>query len=268
MADRKIKALVDTVIKRSTDDSLSLPDSDKFVLVEGEKLEINWYRPAANNHWEFELEVPKNGFYNWFAYIPHVELTGIRGFKNKVKEIAERELQFWAGHKESENGFWQRVVQYWEQGVDITSIDTVEEVSSSGYPWSAVFISWIMKKAGAGTQFKYHPRHSVYIRDAIQKRKNNDINAAFKGYRLDEVSPKIGDLVCASRAADAGRVGYDTTTDYASHCDVVVAVRSQEIDVIGGNVSNSVTKIALKTDTQGKLTDTSRPWFVVIKNLL
>ena len=91
MSDRKILAKVDTVIKRSTEDSLRLSESEKFDLKQGEELDINWYRSASNNHWEFELESPKKGFFNWFAYSPHVEITGIKGFKNKLKEIAERE---------------------------------------------------------------------------------------------------------------------------------------------------------------------------------
>jgi hypothetical protein len=52
-----------------------------------------------------------------------------------------------------------------------------------------------------------------------------------------------------------------------SHCDLVVAKRSNEIDVIGGNVSDSVTKKTLKLDANGKVKDATRPWFVVIKNL-
>ncbi|NQY07827.1 MAG: hypothetical protein HRT68_16920 [Flavobacteriaceae bacterium] len=89
MGDRKILAKVDTVIKRSTEDSLRLSESEKFDLKQGEELDINWYRSASNNHWEFELESPKKGFFNLFAYSPHVEITGIKGFKNKLKEIAE-----------------------------------------------------------------------------------------------------------------------------------------------------------------------------------
>ena len=46
------------------------------------------------------------------------------------------------------------------------------------------------------------------------------------------------------------------------------AKRPNEIDIIGGNVSNSVTKKTLRLDASGKVDDNSRPWFVVIKNLL
>lgn len=74
MADPKIIALVNTTIKRSTMDSRNLLDSNKFPLAAGQELGINWYQPADNNHWEFELDSPKNGFFNWFAFALHVKI--------------------------------------------------------------------------------------------------------------------------------------------------------------------------------------------------
>lgn len=189
----------------------------------------------------------------------------VTSFKQRVKEIAEKEWEFFARgqKKEHQNGFWQRVGTYWREGVGrrLDGRNTKE-------PWSAAFISWVMKKAGAGKQFKYSSGHSVYIRDAIAKRKNNDSNAAFKGYRLNEVAPQVGDLVCGSRGEFVGKVSYDTTTAYKAHCDIVVATRPGEIDLIGGNVNDSVSKKTLKVDAQGKIINPSKSLFVVIKNLL
>ncbi|XHX78704.1 MAG: DUF2272 domain-containing protein [Stenomitos frigidus ULC029] len=190
--------------------------------------------------------------------------SGRKSFQQKVAEIARKEWEFFGRGKKKENqeGFWQRVGIYWREAVG-AKLD-----GRNSNPWSAAFISWVMKKAGAGNRFKYSARHSVYIRDAIAQRKNNQPSAAFKGYRLHEVAPQVGDLVCASRGDDAGKVDYDTTRDYQAHCDVVVATRSGAIDVIGGNVNNSVSMKTLKVDAQGKLTNAPPNWFVVIKNLL
>lgn len=190
----------------------------------------------------------------------------ITSFKQKVKEIVEQEWAFFdrGQKKEDEDGYYQRVGDYWREGLEITDRDGRDRQ----YRWSAAFVSWVMKNAGAGNHFKYSSRHSVYIRDAIQKRNNNDSNAAFKGYRLNEVNPQIGDLVCASSGEDAGKVDYDTTTDYRAHCDIVIETKQGEIDVIGGNVGDSVSKRTIKVNEKGMLIDTSRPWFVVIKNQL
>lgn len=196
---------------------------------------------------------------------PSYPVKGLTNFKRRVREIALKEWEFFnrGTKKEHENGAYQRVGDYWQQGLG-RNLDGRDR----GSPWSAAFISWVMKKAGAGNKFKYSAGHSVYIREAIKNRKNNVPNAGFKGYKINEVAPQVGDLVCASRSKDAGKVGYDTTRSYSSHCDIVVATRPGQIDVIGGNVKNSVWKRPLKIDSQGKLIDRKKPWFVVIKNLL
>ena len=122
-----------------------------------------------------------------------------------------------------------------------------------------------MKLILLADKFKRDASHSVYIRDSVKKRKDQIINAPFVAFKIDEVTPEIGDLVCAPRQSG---VTYDTNENYISHCDLVVAKRTNEIDIIGGNVSDSVTQKTLKLDTNGKVKDTTRPWFVVIKNLL
>jgi hypothetical protein len=148
-------------------------------------------------------------------------------FQQKVKEIAEQEWQFFdrGQKKECEDGYYQRVGDYWREGVVICDRD-----GRSDRLWSAAFISWVMKQAGAGNKFKYSKWHSDYIRDAIKKRKDNDPNAAFKGYRLNEISPQVGDLVCFSSGEDTGQVDYDTTRRYRAHCDIVVATRSNQLN--------------------------------------
>lgn len=192
--------------------------------------------------------------------------SGVTSFKQRVKEIAEQQWEFFkrGQKKEYEDGLWQRVGDYWREGVGIIDRDGRDRQ----YRWSAAFVSWVMKKAGAGEQFLYASRHSVYIRDAIGKRKDNDCSAAFKSYRLNEVAPQVGDLVCFSSGEDQGKIDYDTTRDYRAHCDIVVATKSDEIDVIGGNVGESVSKKSYKINSQGYLIDTSRSWFVIIQNLL
>ena len=193
-------------------------------------------------------------------------LSETTNFKQKVKEIAEQEWEFFdrGQKKEYEDGYYQRVGDYWREGVGITDRDGRD----TQHRWSAAFVSWVMKKAGAGDRFKYDSRHSVYIIEAIQKRKSNDSKAAFKGYKLNEIAPQVGDLVCFSSGEDAGKVDYDTTTNYRAHCDIFVATEPGEIDVIGGNVKDSVFKKTLQADSKRYLVDTTKPWFVVIQNLL
>ena len=190
-------------------------------------------------------------------------------FAETIATIAEEEWEFFdqGSLEETEEGAWQRVVEYWETpGLDNPlEVDKPEEVGDPDNPWSAAFISWVMNEGGAGDKFEYSASHSEYITDAIKDRKEKNSEALFFGYKLDEYSPKVGDLVGYPRQAG---VDFDTPAPYKSHTDIVVDVRDGEIDVIGGNVGQSVTKKTLQTDSEGRLTDESEDWFVVLGNQL
>ncbi len=202
-------------------------------------------------------------------------------FKDEVIRIANEEWEFFnrGALKEIEENAWQRIAnEYWQtQDVQRTDIDTPAEVGSDTNPWSAAFISWVMQEAGAGNQFNYSQLHADYINQAIADR---DSQAAFIGHPIDAYSLQVGDLIGANRPDDNGANGsdvvvtYDTAVDtggYSSHVDIVVAIRPNEgeIDVIGGNVDNSVTLKTYTIDSEGKLInpddgDTSDDFYVVI----
>ena len=72
----------------------------------------------------------------------------------------------------------------------------------------------------------------------------------------------LGDLVGYARQ---GGITFDyQPLTYASHTDLVVAVRPREIDVIGGNVKDSVSLKTVATDDQGRIVDKNQRWFVVM----
>ena len=140
------------------------------------------------------------------------------------------------GHKEGEDGFYQRIGRSWLEGTGTRNIDGRDHE----YPWSAAFISWVMKTSGAGSHFRYSTQHSVYISQAIRDHmKGNDVG--FWGWRLNEHRPAVGDLVCWAREAGVD-FDHQKSGNYAGHCDIVVEVTEDEIFVIGGNVGNSVTR--------------------------
>lgn len=191
--------------------------------------------------------------------------------KYKAVSIAKREWAGWGkptigkdgkqinkGGFEASKGFSERVGEYWRVGTGQSFDGKDRDIA-----WSSAFISYLMKKAGAGDNFVYSPSHSKYITDSIANRKQGKINEPFVGYKTSEVAPQVGDLVCYTRQSG---VNYDTTGAYLSHCDLVVEKKSNEIEVIGGNVNQSVTKRILKTDSKGRIADTKQNWFVVLKS--
>ncbi len=161
------------------------------------------------------------------------------------------------GGQESEDPYWERVGDYWKAVgfPNLTGKDTQE-------PWSAAFISWVMKEAGWGERFSYSEWHATYIRNSIIARRKGDKSFAYWGYRLSERAPQVGDLVGYARQ---GGITYDyQPLVYSSHTDLVVAVRANEIDVIGGNVKDSVSLKTVATDDQGRIVDKNQRWFVVM----
>ena len=183
-------------------------------------------------------------------------------FKSKLISIANEEYDAWNTNgkiKEGNKDTIQRLRDYWEEGTGIKANDDYYVNTA----WSSAFISYLMKKAGAGDDFKYSPLHSEYIRQAIKNRKQNN-SIKIKGYKPNEVDVKAGDLVCYPRQ---GGVNYDTTSSYMSHCDLVVSTNEKQAVTIGGNVSDSVTKTIVPLKN-GKIdmSKENKGYFVVIKN--
>lgn len=152
------------------------------------------------------------------------------------------------GHQEFEDGWYQRVGDYWETGTHTHGIDGRDR----DYPWSAAFISWVMRKAGAGDRFRYSTQHSVYISQAIRDLATQRAEASYWAYRLGDRKPRVGDIVCWGREAG---VDYDHQKggNYKGHSDLVVEVAADKIQIIGGNVDQSATKRPLALDGNGYL---------------
>lgn len=123
----------------------------------------------------------------------------------------------------------------------------------SAVPWSAVFISTMLKLGGyPSAEFEGSASHSIYMRSAM--RAFADGRAGYGQLPCDPawVKPRVGDLVCFSRTAPmkswADVLGrWDATGGgdgfaFESHCDLVVHVSPTTIDTVGGNLGDSVKK--------------------------
>jgi len=172
-------------------------------------------------------------------------LTKRSNFKKKIVKLANDELKKWQGKKEGNNTTIQELRNYWKQGAGVTASDNYYINNA----WSAAFISWIMKTAGAGDKFKYSARHSEYIQAAKQNRKNNV--KTFQAFRKNEQPVKVGDLICYPRQAG---VTYDTPGNYYAHCDLITEIKNGTAVTIGGNVSDTVKKSTYNLDTDSKVT--------------
>jgi len=190
--------------------------------------------------------------------IAYRKTKGKSRFKRKAIRAAKKEWKIWndpsAWHENSVVRY-KDLKRYWD------SIDWSESKwSPTGTAWSAAFMSYIVREGGAKDDFKYSSSHSKYIRDSIKNRKENSKNP-FKGYRLNEKKIELGDLICYSRESETDL--YNRTSSYMSHCDIVTKIDKKYVEVIGGNVSNGVTKKSVPI--KNKIVQEGNKRFVVIK---
>lgn len=172
-------------------------------------------------------------------------------------------------HTDDETVFAQYVIDNYNSVAG--GSPSVNEIANDLYFWSAVGMSAIFKGAGfKKTEFPFSQAHSTWIKKFIKARKNNT-PALYHGFRIAEAaaSPDVGDMVGYTYASGLtfaqAQAFFDKTGSYPSHTDVVVARRPREVDVIGFNVLDSVTKKTVPLTAAGLIADTSHKWFVVLK---
>jgi hypothetical protein len=185
-------------------------------------------------------------------------------------------------------GLWQRVGEYWWLGLDANQ--TPENAwtgkhdgqghvfppeQDGGFAWSAAFVSYVMRIAGAGPRFPYSASHADYINAARRPGPTSVVHAE----RPASYAPLPGDLICFGRGPDRDLAFDDLPAGrFPGHCDIVVettvGIGTGALTVIGGNVDDAVTMKHVPTTADGRLagadgvpTDPRYPWFVVIRVL-
>lgn len=202
---------------------------------------------------------------------------------DQILESAHTQWEFWGestwhvatnqkhiSHTDDETTFAQHVIdKYCSVGGGAPSLT---DIADDRYFWSAVGMSAIMSAAGLlRAEFPFAQAHSVFIRHFIKARRLGNQSATYWGFRSGEAGgqPIPGDIVAYARGrnmtAAKAHALFDSTRSYESHSDVVVAVRDREIDVIGCNVLDSVTRKTLRIDANGHIQDDQHFWFAVLK---
>jgi hypothetical protein len=183
-------------------------------------------------------------------------------------------------------GFWERIGEYWWLGQDSDRRESAwtgehdesgqafDEGRDDYYAWSAAFVSYIMRTAGAGARFPYSPSHYVYINIGMDMKLGRTSGWAVVAERTDEYAPVVGDLICYSRTRRPLTYEKLPAHKFAGHCDIVVSRDKQQISVIGGNVDHAVTMKHVPITSNGQLADPGDhvldaryPWFVVLRIL-
>ncbi|HEY6430696.1 MAG TPA: DUF2272 domain-containing protein [Acetobacteraceae bacterium] len=184
-------------------------------------------------------------------------------------------------------GLWQRVGEYWWMGMDPGTMESAwtGKHDAAGlefpanqdayYAWSAAFISYVMRIAGAGPRFPYSEAHSDYIDTAKEMALGQTSGWLVTAERLTDYAPQPGDMICMSRTRHPLTYDQLPAQHFPAHCDIVVAIHPDLISVVGGNIDDAVTMKHVPVTADGKLAtpdgqvlDTRYPWMVVLRLLV
>jgi hypothetical protein len=187
---------------------------------------------------------------------------------------------------ERDEGLWQRVGEYWWLGQDAGTPEDAwtgkHDAQGRAFPpendetfaWSAAFVSYVMRIAGAGDRFPYAVAHHTYIDDAREVSLGRTNRWSISAEDPAVYAPQPGDLICMSRGGRVVHFADLPAGRFAGHCDVVVAVGTGTLDAIGGNVGDAVTlkHVPLTedghvADPSGHIVDPRYNWFVVLRLL-
>lgn len=183
-------------------------------------------------------------------------------------------------------GLWQRVGEYWWIGQDPDENESgwtgrtnadgqrFDPAQDGNYAWSAAFISYVMRVAGANGRFPYSPNHATYINAAA-----SGSNPGLSAQNPANYAPRLGDLLCVGRGRSASVTFNMLPTSYGfpAHCGIVVSVNDngapfgRQLSIVGGNVDDSVALTHVPTDATGHVSDsngqsydTRYPWLTVL----
>lgn len=149
-----------------------------------------------------------------------------------------------------------------------------EEEPVHSPPWSAAFISAVLRRAGfTPPEFAFAAAHAQYIAAA------RDLKASAFEAVATPTAVDVGDLICLTRLGGVtgdrplrldeirDRPGVAVTP---MHCDIVVAVdrAAHTVAAIGGNVQQSVARRTIGLDADNRLAWSPWPalaWTVVMK---
>ena len=228
-------------------------------------------------------------------------------------------------------GAWQRVAEFWRALSDaqpprvMTSAGWVSRAEAESEaakgdrtdvalresllraaivdtPWSAAFISYLMKTAGfSRDEFAFSDSHADYVRAALEasadEAAGRDTPYAFRACDVATTPVRAGDLLCATRAGSARIASFGALAAamaaqpgadaFPMHCELVVRADEggdAKLETIGGNVIQSVTLSRMTLNANKVLSGnyighgtpaecvppcrqhlTRRPWVVVLQ---
>ena len=182
---------------------------------------------------DLEAKLPK---------VSSIPESGVSGIYN----IVARELERWAGKKESDASMLDTLRDYW------ASVGWSWWDGDTDIPWSAAFISYVL-----GDDFPGSSAHRKYVEKIIDGEAPN-----WRAYsipkNIDLIELRPGDVLVKPRSGNYSN----------SHGAVVMDVTDGVASLAGGNVSNTAkVESKIKTDSTGKIVSGLGSFAIVLKRI-
>ncbi|HEX8410074.1 MAG TPA: DUF2272 domain-containing protein [Thermoanaerobaculia bacterium] len=169
-------------------------------------------------------------------------------YERKLATVAQQQHDDYHMEHESDPKLAKQIQKYWT--------DLGFAFPGVGEAWSAVFVSWCVRKAGASKQeFPGAIRHSQFVHWAIQNKAAQ--TGLFWGYDINSYAPQVGDIIQNNRVkANKFTFNYASKhANYKSHSAIVVEVGEDASGryalTIGGNESDSIRRTVVRLDASG-----------------
>ena len=187
------------------------------------------------------------------------ELPDPSDYAKELASVAKEQHDLFHLIDENDEPLSSQIKKYWQAvGQPFESVET---------PWSAVFISFCVKKAGAtAAEFEFAAQHSVFVHHAINH------PAAFRGVDITAAAVRVGDIIQNNR----GNTSHDfpfakTHPNYSSHSAIVVARgedhRGKFALTIGGNERDSIRRVRVQLNADGTIRQrATNPFICLLKN--
>src|ERR1700730_608269 len=107
-------------------------------------------------------------------------------YAKALANTAVEQYNLFHEYSESDPQLAAQIKKYWQGlGFNFPGVKTA---------WSAVFVSWCVKTAGASAnEFVFAAAHAKFVKAAIQNAINQ--TGVFRAFEIDKYAPQIGDII-------------------------------------------------------------------------
>lgn len=186
----------------------------------------------------------------------------VSAFARKLASTAQNQYNRYHLLREQEEPLASKIKDYWAGISAFPGVDA---------PWSAVFVSWCVRQAGAtSAEFLFASGHSRFVYAGIQ----NQIRGigVFRGHEVSKYVPKVGDILHNNRSGNNFNYAYaKANKKYESHSAIIFEVgvdtKGKYLRTIGGNESDSVGMKEVRLDGKGVVRNPNGLYISIIENL-